>query len=242
MNISLKIIVVLFLTMSASASLTQAQTSDSEKYTIIFRDAPLDDALEQLVTTTKINLLYNPDIIEGIVVTCSAKKDKPESILRCLIKDADLDFYRLSSGTYVVIEKAEEPPKLGNLAGIVVDKSTGEPLPYANVLLSDASVGTATNTAGMFTFSSLLTGPHEIVTTYIGYQSSRDSVWIQPDGRSRQRIELEPSAIVAEPIVVNGIHQRLPSEGLGKSSKDQADFKSLARWEAATQFTASVQS
>ncbi|MBX2820521.1 MAG: TonB-dependent receptor [Rhodothermaceae bacterium] len=225
MNISLKIIVVLFLMMSASASLTQAQTSDSEKYTIIFRDAQLDDALEQLVTTTKINLLYNPDIIEDIVVTCSAKKEKAESILRCLIKDAELDFYRLSSGTYVVIEKAEEPPKLGNLAGIVVDKSTGEPLPYANVLLSDASVGTATNTAGMFTFSSLLTGPHEIVTTYIGYQSSRDSVWIQPDGRSRQRIELEPSAIVAEPIVVNGIHQRLPSEGLGKSSKDQADFQ-----------------
>ena len=225
MNISLKIIVVLFVMTGASVSYTQAQSVDSEKYTIMFRNALLDDALEQLVTTTKINLLYDPDIIEGLAVTCTAKNKKPEYILRCLLEDAELDFYRLSSGTYVVIEKAEEPPKLGNLAGIVVDKSTGEPLPYANVLLSDASVGTATNTAGMFTFSSLLSGPHEIVTTYIGYQPSRDSVWIQPDGRSRERIELEPSAIVADPIVVNGIHQRLPSQGLGKGSQDAEDFR-----------------
>lgn len=223
MSISLKIIAVLSLVASLGASSAHAQSS-ADEYTIVFREVLLDDALEQLVSTTKINLLYNPDIIEDIVVSCSAKRKVPELILKCLIEDAALDYYRLSSGTYVVIEKAEEPPELGNLAGIVVDKSTGEPLPYANVLLSEASVGTATNTAGMFTFSSLLTGPHEIVTTYIGYQPSRDSVWIQPDGRSRQRIELEPSSIVADPIVVNGIHQRLPSEGLGKGAKDKNEF------------------
>ena len=222
---SLKIIVVLFILSSVCVNFAHAQSIQPEKYTIVFRDAPLDDALDQLVSTTKINLLYNPDIIEGEVISCTAKKKKPEYILRCLIAKTDLDFYRLSSGTYVIIEKAEEPPQLGNLAGIVVDKSTGEPLPYANVLLADASVGTATNTAGMFTISSLLSGPHEIVTTYIGYQSSRDSVWIQPNGRLKQRIELEPAAIVAAPIIVNGIHQRLPSEGLGKAVKDPSDLQ-----------------
>ena len=225
MNVSLKIIVALLTLSSAIVSFAQAQSVNPEKYTIVFRDASLDDALEQLVSTTKVNLLYDPDIIEGVVVSCTAKKQKPEFILRCLIKDTELDYYRLSSGTYVVIEKPEELPQLGNLAGIVVDKSTGEPLPYANVLLSDASVGTATNTAGMFTFSSLLSGPHEIVTTYIGYQPSRDSVWIEPDGKQKQRIELEPASIVADPIVVNGIHQRLPSEGLGKATKDPSDLQ-----------------
>ena len=225
MNTSLKLIVVFYLASTFCIDYVQAQATSQEKYTILFREVLLDDALEQLVSTTKINLLYNPDIIQDIYVTCSARKQNPESILRCLIDDANLDFYRLSSGTYVVIEKAETPPQLGNLAGIVVDKSTGQPLPYANVLLSDASVGTATNTAGMFTFSSLLSGPHEILTTYIGYEPSRDSVWIEPDGRSRQRIELEPSAIVAQPIVVNGIHQRLPSEKLGKGSSSKDDFQ-----------------
>ena len=201
-----------------------AQDSSSDAYTILFRNVALEDALEQLVSTTKINLLYDPDLISGIYVTCSSRDKPAESILRCLTTDAELDFYQLSSGTYVLIEKPEEPPKLGDLAGIVVDKSTGEPLPYANVLLADASTGTATNSAGMFTFSSLLTGPHAVVTTYIGYRPSLDSVWVPPDGRIRQRIELEAEPIVADPIVVNGLQQRLPSQDLGLNARDTEDL------------------
>ena len=202
-----------------------AQDSDPSTYTILYTNVQLDDALEELVSATKINLLYDPDLTVGLSISCTARKKTPEAILKCIVDAANLDYYRLSSGTYVIIEKPEEPPQFGNLAGIVVDKQTGDPLPYANVLLSDASTGTATNNAGMFTFASLVTGPHEIVTTYIGYEPSVDSVWITPNSKSRQLIELAPSAIVADPIIVNGITQRLPSEGLGKSSKELNSLK-----------------
>ena len=219
MRLSLSAILALLFIGALSAPV-KAQSTPQEKFTLVYKDVALDDALEQLVTSTKINLLFDPDLIAGISISCTAKKMVPEKILQCIIKEADLDYYRLSSGTYVIIEKPEEPPQFGNLAGIVVDKQTGEPLPYANVLLADASTGTATNTAGMFTFSSLMTGPHAIVTTYVGYEASLDSVWIESDSQSKRRIELAPSPIVADPIVVNGLTQRLPSYDLGTGSKE----------------------
>ncbi len=197
---------------------TNAQASSSERYSIIFRNVSLEEALERLVSTTLINLLYDPELVADATVSCRAKDYTAEDILRCLTLSAQLDFYQLSSGTYVLTERAEEPPQLGNLAGIVVDKITGEPLPFANVLLSDALTGTATNSAGLFTFASLITGPHEIVTTYVGYRPSYDSVWVTPDGQIRQRIELEPETIVSDPIVINGMQQRLPSAELGLNS------------------------
>ena len=220
MRPSLLVVLMLYLLPLATVTSSYAQETDQSKFTILYNNVLLDDALEELVSITKINLLYDPDLTLGRSISCTARKKSPEAILRCVIGDTNLDYYRLSTGTYVIIEKAEDPPEFGNLAGIVIDKLTGEPLPYANVLLSDASTGTATNNAGMFTFASLLTGPHEIVTTYVGYEPSIDSVWVEPDGKSRELIELAPSPIVADPIIINGITQRLPSEELGKGSKE----------------------
>ena len=197
---------------------------DTSTYTLILRNVALEEALEQLVSTTKINLLYDPDLIADASVSCASRDASAEDILRCITLKAELDFYRLSSGTYVLIEKPEDPPQLGDLAGIVVDKSTGEPLPYANVILADASTGTSTNGAGMFTFTSLLTGPHKVVTTYLGYRASYDSVWVPPDGHIRQRIELEPEPIVADPIIVNGLQQRLPSSELGFNARETSQL------------------
>ena len=220
MRSSLLVVLMLYLLSIATATSTAAQETDQSKFTILYNNVLLDDALEELVSATQINLLYNPDLTVGLSISCTARRKTPEDILKCIIGDTNLDYYRLSTGTYVIIEKPEDPPQFGNLAGIVIDKLTGEPLPYANVLLSDASTGTATNNAGMFTFASLLTGPHEIVTTYVGYEPSVDSVWVEPNGKSRELIALSPSPIVADPIIVNGITQRLPSEELGKGSKE----------------------
>lgn len=109
-----------------------------------------------------------------------------------------------------------QPPRRGHLAGVVVDKATGEPLPHANVLLADANTGTATNKAGFYSFSSLLSGPHRIVATYVGYETTVDSVWVPPGDSVQQRIALRPQSVAAAPVVVNSLQQRLPSRRLGK--------------------------
>lgn len=192
-----------------------AQQDDSALFTLILRNVELEEALEQLVSTTKMNLLYDPVLISEKKIFCNSRNETAEGILRCIIKEADLDFYRLSSGTYVLTDLAQDEPQYGDLAGIVIDGETGEPLPYANVFLADASTGTAANSAGMFSFTSLLKGQHAVVATYVGYEPALDSVWIPAAGQIKKEIVLNPAPIVADPIVVNGLQQRLPSVDLG---------------------------
>ena len=87
------------------------------------------------------------------------------------------------------------------------------------MLLADASTGTATNEAGLFSFSSLLPGPHQIVVTYMGYRMHAGRVWVPPNDGVRTRIALHPDPMVEEPIIVTGLQQRLPSEGLGQETR-----------------------
>lgn len=229
------VLIIILLGWCTFSSDLYAQNVDADRYTLLIRDLPTEQALEQLVSLTKINLLYDPKLLDDARIYCDLRNDVAEAILRCITKEAGLDFYRLSSGTYVIIEKPREAPKLGDLAGIVVDIDTGEPLPYANVLLADASTGTATNNAGMFTISSLLPGEHALVTTYIGYEPSYRNIVIPPDGRVKERIGLRAKPIVSDPIVVNGLQQRLPSEDLGLGDIAAADFEN-----AGSQGTADV--
>ncbi|MEP0548210.1 MAG: carboxypeptidase regulatory-like domain-containing protein [Rhodothermales bacterium] len=191
-------------------------------YSLALRDVPLEQALEELVALTDISLVYGDEI--GAERTFCRRTDaSAEALLRCIVESAGLDFYQLSSGTYVVIERAEQVPQYGSLAGIVVDGDTGEPLPGASVLLADASAGMAANAAGMFTFSALEPGPYRVTASFIGYEPVAERVWVPADGRARHRIALRPKPFAASPVVVDGLQQRAPSALPGQSDLSAAE-------------------
>ncbi len=212
---------VLLITFGASPALSQ---HNDEAFTLVLRGVSPEEALEKLVAVTQIDLIYDNGLMRDVPVYCTARQASAESILHCIVEAAGLDYYRLSSGTYVLIEPAKQKPPRGHLAGIVVDKDTGEPLPYANVFLADASLGTAANEAGMFSFAELLPGPNTLIATYVGYEPAVDSVWIPPDGRVRRQIALQARYTTTEPVVVNGLQQRLPSRHLGAGEIDPKQF------------------
>lgn len=57
------------------------------------------------------------------------------------------------------------------MSGIVVDKDTGEPIPTANVYISQTTIGTFTKHDGTFEFSTNLSGIHTLVISYIGFKT-----------------------------------------------------------------------
>jgi hypothetical protein len=201
------------------AAAVHAQPSETETYTLVLRDVPLRQALDELVATTQINLIYDSGLVGNQRIFCTSREASPEELLQCILRTVPLDYVRTSSGTYVLVDAIRKAPQYGRLAGRVVDEETGEPLPYAHVLLADASTGTATNEAGLFNFSALLPGPHQIVVTYMGYRMHAGRVWVPPDDDVHTRIALRPDPMVEEPIIITGLQQRLPSEGLGQSTR-----------------------
>lgn len=220
---------VLWMAGAVDSAPAQSHTTRADStHTLVLRDVPLRQALDKLVATTQVNLIYASDLVSDQRIYCTSRNATPEGLLQCILHDVPLDYVRTSSGTYVLVRTAQHAPRRGQLAGRVVDEATGEPLPYAHVLLTDAATGTATNEAGLFSFSSLLPGPHRVVVTYMGYRTHVGEVWVPPEARVRTRIALDPAPVHSSPVVVTGLHQRLPSEGLGQSALSASGVTSLS--------------
>ncbi len=194
-----------------------AAAQDGGRFTLVVRDVPLQEALEMLARAARINLVYPSELVRGRTTSCALRNAPVEALLRCLLAGTGLDFVRSSSGTYVILEARELPPRLGLLTGQVVDGATGAPLPFAHVLLADAGTGTVTNEAGMFTIGGLLAGSHRLVVSYVGYRLRVDSIRVDPDQPAYVRIALEPTLLEAPPIVIDGLSRRPLSAELGQA-------------------------
>lgn len=216
MNIREKYLRILFYSLLlqffiAFAVVGQATSGpESKTYTLVFKGEKLDQALQQLVQSTKIDLIYDPAIMTDHTVYKTVKNKTAEDILRLMLKGSGLDFFQLSSGTYVLTKAPKTQILYGNLSGQVVDQKTGEPLPGANISMVDAGGGTSSGGTGFFNIPKLTSGPHEITITYVGYKPARDTVWIPPGKTISRGFSLKPEPVMVEPLVISGIQKSLP--------------------------------
>ena len=194
----------------------KAEAGSESTYSITLRRVPLEEALDLIVQRTTMDLVYSSRIVEGHTAYCARTDATAEELLRCVLRSTGMDYVRSSSGTFIIINAPEQTPRRGTLAGRVVDETTGTPLPFANVLLADASAGTSAGEDGAFSFASLLPGWHRVTVTYVGYRSVIDSIYVPADSSRRVNISLERQSAPLEPVVVDGVTQRLPSSGLGR--------------------------
>ncbi|MCH8960189.1 MAG: carboxypeptidase-like regulatory domain-containing protein [Bacteroidetes bacterium] len=199
----------------------RVQAQDGARYDVVLQGVPLEEALRQLLTTTDINLAYDQVLVEDKRAYCAAEQLKAEDVLRCVLDGTGLDFYRLSSGLYVLTETAEARPRYGTLQGIVVDRETGAPLVNAHILLADGSMGTVSNDAGRFLLANLKPGYYRLTTSYLGYRNRIDSIWVHPDTTAPTRLRLDAEALTITPIIVDGMQWRLPSDSLGMAALSQ---------------------
>jgi hypothetical protein len=90
-----------------------------------------------------------------------------------------------------------------SIAGFVSDAATGETLILANVSLSGTTLGTATNTTGFYTISSIPPGQYELVASYIGYTPTVLTIELSAGEQRRINLELRPSGTELEEVVVS---------------------------------------
>ena len=203
------------------SDLALGQPEPAGRYSLVLQGAPLDDALEALVARTRIDLAYDPPLVRDKQVTCAAENVTSEDLLRCILKGTGLDFYRLSSGLYVLTPAVKTAPLYGRLRGIVVDATTRQPLPNAHVMLADLANGTAANDAGMFAFPRLKPGRYIVLATYVGYETGTAAVDVPPGGDAEAEIALQAEPLLVQPVIIDGMQWRRPSADLGSESLSQ---------------------
>ncbi|MBT8336051.1 MAG: carboxypeptidase-like regulatory domain-containing protein [Gemmatimonadetes bacterium] len=197
-----------------------AQTGD---YALAVRDVSVAEALDRLVTLTGIDLVFSSDVTRGRRAFCQISDAAPEAILRCIVESAGLDFYRLSSGTYVVIRRPVAPAVAGHLSGVVVDEASGTPVAFAVVESADGAARAVSNADGFFSLPALPPGDLEVVIRRLGYRPARAEVRIAPEAGVRRRFAIVPTVVEMEPIIVNGVERRLGRGALGTDVLDDAD-------------------
>jgi hypothetical protein len=228
-------VLALLLTVTAPAlAQTPADTTAADA-PFALRDVPLETALQQVARRAGVNLAYPSDLVAGRRAFCRTSETGAEALLRCVLAGTGVDYVRSSGGTYVLFEQRRRASKRGQIAGTVVDAQTGEPLPHANVLLADASTGTTTDAGGRFRFGRVLTGVHRVVVTYVGYETQVDSVAVAAGEGQQIRVALSPQPVSTDPIVINGLQQRLPSGSLGRAAVEADPLQQIT-----TQGTPSV--
>jgi hypothetical protein len=90
----------------------------------------------------------------------------------------------------------------GNIAlaqsfkGFVIDKTTRESIPYANVKLVGTNKGAITSDNGYFSLGIMQTGSYELVITSIGYDTLRETIIIKAEEAQNRKFFMTP--VVAE--------------------------------------------
>ncbi len=110
----------------------------------------------------------------------------------------------------------------GSIVGRVVDKTSGDPLPGANVTIQGTSIGGATDLDGKYNLRIVPAGTHTLRVTYIGYVPLTMSVTVGENATLTQDFRLVAQAIQGETVVVTGqskgqmsaINQQLSSNSI----------------------------
>ncbi|MBC8186201.1 TonB-dependent receptor [candidate division KSB1 bacterium] len=141
---------------------------DSVRVNLEVKDIQLRTAIQHLVSQTKLQIIFNDALVKDIKVNCSIKNTTLRNALETLLKNTKLTFKTMKDGQIVIIKRKTE--KKIDIKGFIKDGSSGETLPYANILIKGTSVGTASNMNGYFV---LINAPVEDCTLkvhYIGYE------------------------------------------------------------------------
>ncbi|MBD3334796.1 MAG: TonB-dependent receptor [Candidatus Eisenbacteria bacterium] len=88
----------------------------------------------------------------------------------------------LTAGLFLAALYADAPAQeTGQVAGAVLDDATGEPLPYANVVVVGTGRGAMSQTDGSFFITGVPVGDRKVLASYIGFHSDTAQVAVTAD-------------------------------------------------------------
>src|SRR5258708_7262019 len=91
----------------------------------------------------------------------------------------------------------------GAVKGFVLDKATGEAIPYATVKLEGTDFGAATDDQGFFNIPNIPEGSYTVVMSYVGYESQKQNVDIKKGKTVSVKILMPVSDIELQSVEIN---------------------------------------
>ena len=176
----------------------------AQDVTIRIEAGTMDDAFQQIMKVSKVQLVYNTDVV--VKIPCAAvsfENKKISEILDALLAKTNLG-YRVENGIYMISEKKQLADReLGKVTGVVEDEG-GEALIGVTVVIKGTYRGVATDMEGKFQLDGLRDSTVTLVVSFIGKKTRE----VQMKLNTNIVIKLEDDASEIEEVVVTGIFER----------------------------------
>lgn len=114
----------------------------------------------------------------------------------------------------------------GSINGYLHDKSTGEPLMYANVMLAGTQYGAAADVHGYFVIREIPPGDYKIVISMMGYEKTERRITIDQNDELREDFDIMPRAIEGEEVVVTA--EKIRFKEKVEISRTNISFREIA--------------
>lgn len=95
-----------------------------------------------------------------------------------------------------------QQPQQGAITGRITDRSTGQPVPAAQVNVVGTNLGTQTNSEGVYTLRGLTPGTVTLRVLVLGYAEQSQTVTVVAGQTATADFQLQPTAIDLAPVVV----------------------------------------
>ena len=103
----------------------------------------------------------------------------------------------------IIASFAQNQTTDAHISGHVLDKSTGEHLPFVSVVIRGVNLGTTTDATGHFIFRNVPLGEHTLAAIFIGYETAEQTVTVVANRTIEIDFELEESAFSLGQVVVS---------------------------------------
>jgi len=119
----------------------------------------------------------------------------------------------------LIIGSSAMAATVGKIAGRVIDKSTGEALPGANILLVDTFLGAATDVNGDFFVLNIPAGIYSVKATVMGFKiATQTRVQVMASRTTQANFELEPTVLEGEAVSVVAVRPVIELDVTGTQS------------------------
>ncbi|SMO81786.1 SusC/RagA family TonB-linked outer membrane protein [Fodinibius sediminis] len=118
---------------------------------------------------------------------------------------------------------AAMPAHAQQVNGTVTDDATGEPIPGANIYISELQTGAATNAEGQYEITDIEPGTYTLVASYVGYEEYETTFNISEGQSLTMDIALSQRVEIGEELVVVGYGTQEKEDVTGSVSSVSAD-------------------
>lgn len=178
------------------------------------RNVRLRDALRAVSAHMGGRLMYDESVTSlKHRVTLRDEEISLGRALRQILAGTDVEVFvsqGAQGGQLVLLKRVAPPPPLDSatVRGVVTDSASGQPIGRVMVYLDGTRRRSMTNDAGVFVFTRVPVGEHEIMVRRLGYAPWRRTITVAVGAEAQLQVQLSPAATMLDDVVTTGSGDR----------------------------------